>query len=907
MVESREKELIRLLETIGKRRARRVATTMGVSGRRNEILTSAGQGRYVKYRQAEGTVKDIAILPTIKAAIMRSPGKKKIRIRKEDFREKIRRKKTSSLICLVIDTSSSMLGEGRAATAKSLLQEVLLDIYQKRDRVGVITFYGEGAETILQFTTNVDEAKDKIEAISFGGTSPLGKGLLEGYHLIRKKSAREVESVPIMIVFTDCEPNASVSAGADIRKELKNIFNQITEDNIFSILLDMSDGSKELKKLSKETGWRYLNPQKDTTATDFMDYSVVEEIRDMLMLNHLNRNVGSLVLKGFDSDLVNTLISDLKEMNLDLDSVRGCQFHCNPADPDNLCFECQLRLGHVKETLPIMLEEVPVIKLPEKVTEKQLTGNIYIRYITRPGILTRSNRGYLYIKDIDHLDDHTANLIADVMDTKECTIRGKDVEVKHPCDFNIIATLALESGNIHPRLRKHFSTVFERHELESISNRIKSMRYRKEFETDPVNYLRKVDRKRKAVGIGLIQARGMMRILKISDEERKFIKDYLASTFKKGYEEAFNAEYELKRIEDMINTSAAYTGKRAITKNEVLAGLQRYARAKSFLEPEIVKAKGSEVTLMPDEEINYIKDNILLSIINNRVGHILIEGFEEGLVQQAINRLLQMDLTILTSDNCQFNCDPQDLDSLCYECRMRMEYGDLGAEVKPFPVVDMPENPTHKDLIGELYLKHVVRPGIFAKAHRGLLIIRNLHDLKDNIINSLADAMASKINLVEKEGEYLSHPVNFVTLALKKEGEVIDPRLCEQFSLLISRENLETVYKSGSSLISFISEDKESEVDARKIHSARSSMMNLTIPPSELDFVVRVCSNLGTLGNIIESRIVETAITLASLKGHMKVEEKDTHDAIELIVPLIEYLDECIIQHELEKEMSEAE
>ena len=139
MVESRQKDLLKVLEAIAKRRAKRVSTTAGVSGRRNEILTSAGQGRYVKYRQAaDGRVSDIAVLPTIKAAIMRSPGKKKVKIKREDFREKIRRKKTSSLICLVMDASSSMLSEGKAATAKAIIHELLLDVYQKRDRLALV-------------------------------------------------------------------------------------------------------------------------------------------------------------------------------------------------------------------------------------------------------------------------------------------------------------------------------------------------------------------------------------------------------------------------------------------------------------------------------------------------------------------------------------------------------------------------------------------------------------------------------------------------------------------------------------------------------------------------------------------------------------------------------------------------
>ncbi|HEQ78640.1 MAG TPA: hypothetical protein ENN76_00070, partial [Euryarchaeota archaeon] len=107
MAERDDRETISdILTRITHQRRSRVVTGLVRGGRRTDILTVGTRGRYVKHRQPkDDVVQDIALLPTIKSAIMRSGGKD-VKVKKSDFKEKIRRRKISSISCIVIDTSS---------------------------------------------------------------------------------------------------------------------------------------------------------------------------------------------------------------------------------------------------------------------------------------------------------------------------------------------------------------------------------------------------------------------------------------------------------------------------------------------------------------------------------------------------------------------------------------------------------------------------------------------------------------------------------------------------------------------------------------------------------------------------------------------------------------------------------
>ena len=147
-------DLKKVMGTLLQHKSKRIVTGKVRTGRRTDIMTVGKQGRYLKYRAPKtGGVTDIALLPTIKAAIMHSQ-RGKIEVKKRDYREKVRRRKISTLICLVLDASSSMVMDAKMRGIKESLNEMMLDAYQKRDRISLVIAYGRSADVVLPFTSD---------------------------------------------------------------------------------------------------------------------------------------------------------------------------------------------------------------------------------------------------------------------------------------------------------------------------------------------------------------------------------------------------------------------------------------------------------------------------------------------------------------------------------------------------------------------------------------------------------------------------------------------------------------------------------------------------------------------------------------------------------------------------------
>ncbi len=150
------------------RSATRTASKSPKSGRRAEVLARGKRGRYVRARMPRGKAKDLALAPTLRAALARSGGRGgTLVIREEDLREKVRRRKVATLIGIVLDTSFSM--EESAEATKKVVIELLKDAYMRRDRVALVSCSGRRAEVVLPFTSAVVTAKRHLKGSSIEG------------------------------------------------------------------------------------------------------------------------------------------------------------------------------------------------------------------------------------------------------------------------------------------------------------------------------------------------------------------------------------------------------------------------------------------------------------------------------------------------------------------------------------------------------------------------------------------------------------------------------------------------------------------------------------------------------------------------------------------------------------------
>ncbi|MBN2487998.1 MAG: VWA domain-containing protein [Methanosarcinaceae archaeon] len=247
------------------------------SGRRAEVLTKSKRGRYVRYRMPGQKITDIAIAPTVRAAAHHAKDGQ-ITIKKGDLREKIRRRRVSTLINIVFDTSGSMDEQDKIRITTGVVLALLKDAYQRRDRVSLITYSGRSAELVLPFTSSVEAAKRYLENVPFGGTTPMASGLLVSLDVLLRELKKEPSAVPIMVLVTDGTANVPLSIGGNIKREIMQVCSRVSNSKINALVVDISNtGSKLAVEVSHKCNGRYYHP---VSLSKEALYNAIKEERD---------------------------------------------------------------------------------------------------------------------------------------------------------------------------------------------------------------------------------------------------------------------------------------------------------------------------------------------------------------------------------------------------------------------------------------------------------------------------------------------------------------------------------------------------------------------------------------------------------------------------------------------------
>ncbi|TLM73005.1 MAG: VWA domain-containing protein, partial [Actinobacteria bacterium] len=187
------------------------------SGKRQETTSDDGRGRYVRAEPAKaGAPVDLALDATIRAAAPFQAGREgemAVRIEPQDIRTKVRKRRVGASIVFCVDASGSMGAASRMETAKAAVLELLVEAYQRRDRVGVVSFRGEDAEVLLPPTQSVELAQLKLRSMPTGGATPLAHGIVSSLELLEGEVRRNADTVPWLVLVTDGRANVGIRGG----------------------------------------------------------------------------------------------------------------------------------------------------------------------------------------------------------------------------------------------------------------------------------------------------------------------------------------------------------------------------------------------------------------------------------------------------------------------------------------------------------------------------------------------------------------------------------------------------------------------------------------------------------------------------------------------------------------------
>ncbi|GIV97722.1 MAG: hypothetical protein KatS3mg057_2379 [Herpetosiphonaceae bacterium] len=185
-------------------------------GRRSRSRTRRKQGRYITNRLPAGPLTDLALDATLRAAApfqrqRRRVSPRAVVLERQDLREKVRVRKTRNAVCFVVDASWSMAAEARMQATKAAILSLLKDAYQRRDRVGLVSFGRDRATVLLPLTNSVELAQRRLQLMPTGGKTPLSRGLLRGYEMLARARLRDPEVLPLLVILTDGHANVAMT------------------------------------------------------------------------------------------------------------------------------------------------------------------------------------------------------------------------------------------------------------------------------------------------------------------------------------------------------------------------------------------------------------------------------------------------------------------------------------------------------------------------------------------------------------------------------------------------------------------------------------------------------------------------------------------------------------------------
>ncbi|MFF5407534.1 putative cobaltochelatase [Streptomyces misionensis] len=177
----------------------------GAAGRRSRARTE--HGRTTGARRPRGALTKLHLAATVRAAAphQRARGRSGpgLVVRRDDLRQAVREGREGNLVLFVVDASGSMAARQRMSAVKGAVLSLLLDAYQRRDKVGLVTFRGSAAEVALPPTSSVDAAAVRLESLPTGGRTPLAAGLLKAHEVLRVERLRDPARRALVVVVTD--------------------------------------------------------------------------------------------------------------------------------------------------------------------------------------------------------------------------------------------------------------------------------------------------------------------------------------------------------------------------------------------------------------------------------------------------------------------------------------------------------------------------------------------------------------------------------------------------------------------------------------------------------------------------------------------------------------------------------
>jgi magnesium chelatase subunit I len=247
-----------------------------------------------------------------------------------------------------------------------------------------------------------------------------------------------------------------------------------------------------------------------------------EEMKLAILIAAVDPTIGGVLIFGDRGSGKSTAVRALASLLPKMSAVVGCRYGCDPAEETALCTECHVRKA--SGALKTHMVAVPVVDLPLGATEDRVVGALDLERALaqgvkafEPGLLAQAHRGFLYIDEVNLLEDYLVDLLLDAAASGENLVEREGLSIRHPARFVLVGTGNPEEGELRPQLLDRFGLSVEVKTPETLAVRIDVVRRRDAFDRDPAAFLAAWKKQDASVRRRIVAARAMLDTVEVAD------------------------------------------------------------------------------------------------------------------------------------------------------------------------------------------------------------------------------------------------------------------------------------------------------------------------------------------------------------------------------------------------------
>lgn len=246
-----------------------------------------------------------------------------------------------------------------------------------------------------------------------------------------------------------------------------------------------------------------------------------DELKRSLLLCVIDPSIGGVMVMGHRGTGKSTAVRALAALLPHMQFVENCPYNC---DPQNIAPDCPHCSPLSSRQRTKVGGPVPVVDLPLGATEDRVVGSLDVERALvdgvqhfAPGLLARANRGFLYIDEVNLLEDHLVDLLLDVAASGVNVVEREGISIRHPAKFVLVGSGNPEEGDLRPQLLDRFGLHARIKTIHNIEERVEIVKRRRAYDLNPHEFAAEWQHEQEKLGKQLLKAQAHLPNVRLTD------------------------------------------------------------------------------------------------------------------------------------------------------------------------------------------------------------------------------------------------------------------------------------------------------------------------------------------------------------------------------------------------------